>query len=115
MKKFTIKKTMCAVAIVTAISVSPSFAGDDYPGAGFPKTTDHQRTDRSGTHMGNKGEKVVNPKNRRCNSVVDCRHKGQDVETINRFKGTDFSTKSAYPIPHQEKRRQARMNYWSTK
>ncbi len=115
MKNIIIKKAISVVAIVTAISVSPSFAGGDYPGAGFPKTTDHQRMDRSGTHMGNQGTKVVNPKNRRCNSVVDCRHKGQNVEAVNRFNGTDFSAKSVYPISHQDQRRQARMNYWSDK
>lgn len=54
--------------------------------------------ERSGAYMSGSAKMVNNPKNIPCNSVKDCREKGQDLDTVSQFEGSDYSA-SQYPGP----------------
>lgn len=52
--------------------------------------------ERSGGYMSGDAKMVENPKNIPCNSVKDCREKGQDLNEVSQFEGMDYDA-SQYP------------------
>ncbi|MBV1929100.1 MAG: hypothetical protein KUG81_06265 [Gammaproteobacteria bacterium] len=99
-------KIIIATILLAATSISHAYASE-----GYPKSPKYKRLEDSSTYMSGKGVQVANPKIRPCKSVVDCRHKGQNLNSINQFNRTKASTKSTYPKSHKDKRRESRMAY----
>lgn len=57
----------------------------------YPKSQERVRAERSGNYLSGVAKRVPNPKIIKCNGVVDCRRKGQDLEHVFQFQGGDYS------------------------
>lgn len=108
----TVVAGMVAVPIICgAFSAHALDIGYDYP-----SPPDMQRLQRSETFLNSgKGELVPNTTYVICNTDLDCISKGNALNKISRFKGSDFAKKSAYPLSPQDQRLEKDMNYWANK
>jgi hypothetical protein len=82
----------------------------------YPVQPDIQRLQRSETFLkSGKGELVPNTTYVTCSTDLDCMRVGNSLYRVSRFKGSDFSKKSVYPLSPKDQRLEKDMNYWSNK